>query len=134
MMSMTQVEVRRMTPKASDANALEADLHRARVLAKLLDSQFKVAGVRFGLEGLLGVIPVAGDAIGAALGLYPVWLARKHRLGKGVTAKMAANLAVELAGGAIPWVGDLFDVAFKANLRNLKLLEKAIEERESGAR
>jgi hypothetical protein len=129
-MNMTRVEVRRLMQKASCADALEVDLQRARILAKLLDSQFNVAGVRFGLEGLLGVIPVAGDAIGAALGLYPVWLARKHKLGKAVTAKMAANLAVELAGGAIPWIGDLFDVAFKANLRNLKLLEKAVVERD----
>ena len=129
---MTHVAVRRISPKVTKAAELETDLQRARILAKLLDSQFSVGGFRFGLEGLLGMVPVAGDAIGGLLGLYPVWLARKHKLPKSVAAKMAANLAVEVAGGAIPWVGDFFDVAFKANLRNLKLLETAIAERGSG--
>jgi hypothetical protein len=126
---MTRVAVRRVSRNVSKADALETDLQRARVLAKLLDSQFQLGGIRFGLEGILGVIPIAGDALGGLLGLYPVWLARKHKLPKSVAAKMVANLGVEIAGGAIPWVGDLFDVAFKANLRNLKLLEKAIEDR-----
>ena len=128
---MTRVAVRRISPKVTKAAELETDLQRARILAKLLDSQFSVGGIRFGLEGILGVIPVAGDALGGLLGLYPVWLARKHKLPKSVAAKMVANLGVEIAGGAIPWVGDLFDVAFKANLRNLKLLEKAIKARGS---
>jgi hypothetical protein len=125
-MSMTRVAVRRVMPGTSQFDSLETDLQRARILARLLDAQFSIGGVRFGLEGLLGVVPVAGDVVGALFGLYPVWLAKKHKLGKAVTAKMTANLAIELAGGAIPWIGDLFDVAFKANLRNLKLLEKAV--------
>lgn len=106
---------------------LETDLRRARTLAKLLDTQFKLGGVRFGLEALLGLVPVAGDTIGALAGLYPLWIANRHKLGKRVQAKMAANLAIEFGGGLIPWVGDFFDVAFKANIRNVKLLEKAAE-------
>lgn len=106
---------------------LETDLRRARTVAKLLDTQFKIGGVRFGLEALLGLVPVAGDTIGALAGLYPLWIANRHKLGKGVQAKMAANLAVEWTGGLIPGVGDFFDVAFKANIRNVKLLEKAAE-------
>lgn len=104
---------------------LQTDLRRARVLAKLLDTQFKLAGVRFGLEGLLGLVPVAGDTVGVLAGLYPIWIAHRHKLGKGVQARMAANLAIEFSGGLLPWVGDFFDVAYKANLRNYKLLEGA---------
>lgn len=104
---------------------LQKDLKRARVVADLLDTKFKLGGVRFGLEGILGLVPVAGDAIGVVAGLYPLYVANRHHLGKGVQAKMAANLLIEFAGGAVPWVGDLFDVAFKANIRNVKLLEKA---------
>jgi hypothetical protein len=104
---------------------LGTDLRRARILAKLLDTQFKLGGVRFGLEALLGLVPVAGDTVGALAGLYPLWIANRHKLGKGVQAKMAANLAIEFGGGLLPWVGDFFDVAFKANIRNVKLLEKA---------
>jgi len=104
---------------------LERDLKRARLLAKMLDTQFRVGRVRFGLEGLLGLIPVAGDTVGAVLGLYPIYVARRHGLGNRVQAKMALNLAVEWAGGLTPVLGDLFDVAFKANVRNVKLLEDA---------
>jgi hypothetical protein len=107
---------------------LQTDLRRARTLAKLLDTQFKVGGVRFGLEAVLGLVPVAGDTVGALAGLYPIWIANRHKLGKGVQAKMAANLAIEWTGGLIPGLGDFFDVAFKANIRNVKLLERAAEQ------
>ena len=102
---------------------LETDLRRARQVAKLLDAQFEVAGVKFGLEAVLGLVPVVGDTVGALAGLYPLWVANRHKLGKTVQARMAANLAIEWGGGLLPWVGDFFDVAFKANLRNVKLLE-----------
>lgn len=109
-------------PKAPD---LQKDLARARWLADLLDTKFKVGGVRFGLEGLLGLVPVVGDTLGTIAGLYPLWVANRHKLGKRVQARMAANLLVEWGVGMVPWVGDAFDVAFKANVRNVKLLEKA---------
>jgi hypothetical protein len=108
---------------------LDTDLRRARQIAKLLDSQFEVAGVKFGLEAFLGLVPVVGDTVGVLAGLYPLWVANRHKLGKAVQAKMAANLAVEWGGGLLPWVGDFFDVAFKANLRNVKLLEEEIARR-----
>lgn len=115
----------RRTKFARSAPDLQTDLARARWLADLLDTKFKVAGVRFGLEGLLGLVPVVGDTLGTVAGLYPLWVAARHRLGKGVQARMAANLLVEWGAGMVPWVGDAFDVAFKANIRNVKLLEKA---------
>jgi hypothetical protein len=111
---------------------LDADLRRARQIATLLDAQFEVAGVKFGLEAFLGLVPVVGDTIGTVAGLYPLWVANRHKLGKSVQAKMAANLAVEWGGGLLPWVGDFFDVAFKANLRNVKLLEEEVAKRQAG--
>jgi hypothetical protein len=104
---------------------LESDLRRARQIADLLDTKFELAGMRFGLEAVLGLVPVVGDTLGAVAGLYPLWVANRHKLGKGVQARMAANLAIEWGGGLIPYVGDFFDVAFKANIRNFKLLESA---------
>src|SRR5690348_15931767 len=112
--------------KSKNTGHLDRDLKRARVLAKLLDTQFRVAGVRFGVEGLLGLLPVAGDTVGVVLGLYPLYLAQRHGLGKKVQARMALNLAVEWVGGLTPVVGDMFDVAFKANVRNVKLFEEAV--------
>jgi hypothetical protein len=112
--------------------SLDTDLRRARHVAVLLDSQFEVAGVRFGIEGILGFVPVVGDTLGTLAGVYPIWIANRHKLGKSVQAKMAANLLVEWGGGLLPWVGDFFDVAFKANIRNYRLLERAVAERPLG--
>ena len=115
----------RRSGRVRKAPDLEVDLARARFVADLLDTKFSVGGIRFGLEGLLGLVPVVGDTIGAVAGMYPLWVANRHKLGKGVQARIAANLLVEWGAGMVPWVGDLFDVAFKANVRNVKLLEKA---------
>ncbi len=102
-----------------------ARLARLRRLAWLLDAQFGLPGTRFrfGLNSLFGLAPVAGDALLGLVSLYIVWEARKLGAPNGLLARMLANVAVEVGGGAIPVLGDLFDVAFKANLRNLALLE-----------
>jgi hypothetical protein len=106
-----------------------ADLNRARRLADLLDAEFQIAGIRFGFDALVGLIPGIGDALGFFAGLYPVHLVRKHGLGRRVEQRMIANLIIDAVGGMIPIVGDLFDVSFKANLKNLALLERAIGDR-----
>ena len=111
---------------------LDADLARARWLANLLDSQFNLMGVEFGLDAIVGLIPVVGDAITSVAALYPVHLAKKHNLGKTLQARMAFNVLMDFAAGAVPVIGDLVDVAYKANLKNLKLLEKAVEKRKRG--
>ena len=113
-------------PAAPD---LELDLARARRLAHLMDSQFSLAGVKFGLDAIVGLIPVVGDVTTAVASLYPIWVAKRHNLGTTVQARMALNVAADLLPGLIPIVGDMIDVAFKANLKNLKLLEKAAEKR-----
>ena len=108
---------------------LQADLRRARRLADLLDAEFSLAGIRFGFDALVGLVPVVGDSIGFFAGLYPIHLVRKHGLGKRVEQRMIANLMIDSIGGMIPVIGDFFDVSFKANLKNLALLERAIADR-----
>jgi hypothetical protein len=108
---------------------LKVDLERARKLATLLDSQFSVAGVKFGLDAIVGLVPVVGDTLTALAGLYPIWVARRHNLGKTVQARMALNVVADWAAGSIPVIGDLIDVTYKSNLKNLKLLERAAERR-----
>ncbi len=102
-----------------------ARLARLRRLAWLLDAQFGLPGTRFrfGVNSLFGLAPVAGDALLGVVSLYIVWEARRLGAPNGLLARMLANIAVEVGGGAIPVLGDLFDMAFKANLRNLALLE-----------
>ena len=104
---------------------LQADLARARQLAHWLDAKFEVGGVRFGLQGIVGLLPIGGDLITTAAGLYPLVVAYRHKLGSNVMTRLVANLGVQFFMGLVPWVGDYADVWFKANLRNLAVLERA---------
>jgi hypothetical protein len=108
---------------------LATDVERVRKLANWLDSRFSVAGVRFGLDGLVGLIPAVGDTIMALVALYPLAVARRHGLGGWVQAKIVGNIAADWLVGLVPVVGDLFDVGFKSNLRNLRVIERAAERR-----
>ncbi len=116
--------------RAGTAASLEQDLAIARRLAKLMDSQFEIAGVKLGLDSLVGLVPVAGDLVSLGIGLYPIFLARKHGLGKLIVTRMLMNLGTDFVVGAVPLVGDVADVFFKANLKNLKLLEDALLKRQ----
>jgi hypothetical protein len=127
-MSAIPVDVHRVPAGASRLD-LEADLERVRKLAKLLDAQFTIAGVKVGWDAIAGLVPVVGDLATAVVGIYPIHVARKHGFGKALRARMAANLLLDWAAGEVPLLGDLFDVAFKANLKNLALLERAVEKR-----
>ncbi len=102
-------------------------------LSRLLDDSFGIPGTRwrFGLDGLLGLIPGAGDAATAVLSAYIINEARKLGVRRGTLARMLGNLAVDVAVGAVPVIGDLFDVAFKANRRNMRLLVREL--RKTGA-
>ncbi len=109
----------------ADAAARLARLARLRRLARLMDAQFGLPGTRFrfGVDGLVGLAPVAGDLLTGLVSLYVVWEARSLGAPPALLARMLANVAVDVAGGALPVVGDLFDAAFKANIRNVALLE-----------
>lgn len=104
-------------------------LSRARALTRLLDTAAKVpgTGIRFGADAILGLIPGLGDVAGAVLAGYLVLLAQRLGAPRSVVLRMLGNVAVDTLGGTVPLVGDLFDVAFKSNTRNLALLERAIE-------
>jgi hypothetical protein len=102
----------------------EARLKRVRLLSRLLDEQFRVPGTtyRVGLDGLLGLIPGAGDAVGALLSTYILYEAIRLRAPSTVLLRMVANIGLDTLGGAIPVVGDIFDMAWKANKKNAALL------------
>ena len=97
------------------------------MIARAMDSQFEIAGVKFGWDSIVGLVPVAGDVVSALVGVYPILIAKKHNLSKVTRLRMAANFAMDLAFGAVPLAGDVFDVAFKANMKNLALLEREAE-------
>jgi hypothetical protein len=104
----------------------EDPLARARALTRLLDSAARVPGTsfRFGLDPILGLVPGLGDVAGAALSGYVVLLASRHGAPATVIVRMLGNVVVDTVGGTVPVIGDLFDAGWKANSRNLALLER----------
>jgi hypothetical protein len=114
-----------ITPPESGANERPAWAER---LVRFLDDGIAVPGTsyRIGFDGIAGLIfPAAGDALTAAGALSLFWLAVQRGVPRVVLARMALNVAIDAIVGSIPIVGDLFDFAFKANRKNLRLLERA---------
>jgi hypothetical protein len=98
-------------------------------LEQRLDRQFSLFGIQFGLDGVIGLVPVLGDVITSALGLYIILEARKLGATRWTMARMLLNWGIDFGLGALPVVGDLFDIAFKSNTKNLRLLISDLEKR-----
>ncbi len=97
---------------------------RLRRVAWLLDSSIRLpGGFRIGLDGILGLVPGAGDLLAALLSSYIVAEAARLRVPGSVLLRLVGNIGLELVIGLVPVVGDLFDLVFKANERNVRLIE-----------
>jgi hypothetical protein len=96
-------------------------------LARVLDDIFEIpgTGIRFGLDAIVGLIPGIGDMITAAAGMLIVYAAWNRGLPKVTMGRMVANIAIDSLVGSMPIVGDIFDVAWKANRKNYELLTRA---------
>jgi hypothetical protein len=107
----------------------EQRLKRLEAMAKLLDIAFILPGtkIRYGIDGLIGLIPVVGDIIATALSLWLVREARALGAPWHVTARMLGNVAVQGVIGTVPVAGDAFDVLFRANMRNARILRRWLE-------
>jgi hypothetical protein len=105
------------------ASVDRAAVTRMRFVARVLDDSVRIPGTEFriGLDPVLGLLPVAGDAVSGALSLYIVVESARLGVSPKTLFGMLANVGVDVAGGSIPVVGDLFDAAWKANTRNLRL-------------
>jgi hypothetical protein len=99
-------------------------------LAKLMDAQFRVPGTdfRFGLDSVIGLIPGVGDLSTFAVSGYMLSLMAKNGASGFVLARMSLNIVIDAIFGSIPILGDLFDVAFKANMRNMRLMQEHYKE------
>jgi hypothetical protein len=117
------------SPTDSPPYASDPSLARVRVVARLLDDAVRVPFTRrrVGLDSLLGLLPVGGDAVGALLSLYVVVEAYRLGASRRVLARMLGNLALDFVVGVVPVVGDVFDAVWKANQRNVALLEDHYE-------
>lgn len=99
---------------------------RIEALAKVLDSAVRIPGtnVVMGVDAVLGLVPVVGDAISGAIASYIIWEARRLGAPRWLITRMAVNTALDTAVGSIPVFGDMFDVAYKSNLKNVALLKR----------
>lgn len=110
-------------PYESD-ETLPSDLRAMRRFAHLLDRAIAIPGTRqhVGLDSAIGLVPGVGDAFAALISLVFIASAWRHRVPGRILFRMTGNILVDLGIGVIPVVGDLFDIAFKDNLRNVELL------------
>jgi len=104
----------------------EQRLARLDALAKLLDVAFILPGtnIRYGIDGIIGLIPVIGDLITTAISLWLVREARALGAPWHITTRMLANVALDGVVGMVPLAGDAFDVMFRSNVRNVRMLKK----------
>lgn len=102
---------------------------RIEAMERMLEGLIAVPGLgrKVGLDALLGLVPVAGDAIAALLGLYLVWEARNLGMPRWQLWRMAGNVGFDALVGAVPVAGDLFDFLYRSNTRNLKIVLKHLD-------
>ncbi len=128
--------LRRMTaelPLGTDPHSVR---RRVETLEQMLEGLFEipVLGRRVGLDAILGLVPVAGDAITAAMGLYLVWEARNLGMPRWQLWRMAGNVGIDTLVGAVPVAGDLFDLLYRSNSKNLKIIRKHLDKHHPGTK
>jgi hypothetical protein len=113
-------------PTGSDPAAVR---QRIEGMERLLERSFTIPGINraVGLDAIVGLVPVVGDVVSAAMGAYLIWEARNLGLPKWKLYRMAGNVAFDTAVGAIPVVGDAFDLVFRSNTRNLRMIRRHLD-------
>jgi hypothetical protein len=116
------------------SHAAGTDEHDARLahldrLTDLLDSRWRIPGTRIpiGIDGIASIVPGIGDTATGVISAYIVWQATRFGVPKSVLLRMAGNVGLDWAVGSIPVLGTLFDIGFKANRRNMRLLREHLE-------
>ncbi len=102
---------------------------RIEIVEQLLERSFTVPGTKLpvGLDSIIGLVPVAGDILAAAMGLYCVWEARNLGMSKWHLVRMTGNIGFDTLVGMIPLAGDAFDFLFRSNTRNLRIVRKHLD-------
>lgn len=118
---------------ARDLPGLGNDPHsirqRVEAMEQLLEGLFVIPGTnrRVGLDSMIGLVPVIGDLVTAAMGAWIVWEGKNLGMSKWQLTRMAANVGVDTLLGAIPFVGDAFDFFYKSNTKNLRIIRKHLD-------
>lgn len=127
---------RRVSKLSADKSVVETEeiaiaLQRMKAVAEFMDTAYRIPGTnfRFGWDAILGLIPGVGDLATGIVSASIVGYAVRLGVRKRTLARMLANMGVDMTVGAVPLLGDIFDARFKANLRNVALLEREIAKR-----
>lgn len=120
-----------LIPNRRDPAALRK---RIETMEFLLERSFTLPGLNrpVGLDAIIGLVPVVGDVITAMMGTYIVWEARNLGMPKWKLWRMIGNIGVDTALGAIPFIGDAFDLLFRSNTRNLKIIKAHLDRHHPG--
>lgn len=105
---------------------MEKHIRAARGMTNFLEGKYKIFGLRFGADALIGVIPGIGDIIPMLLSFYLIWIAIRMELPARKVGQMITNICIDFVIGSVPVLGDFADFIFKANIKNLALLEEHI--------
>ena len=118
-------------PRRPNEAEIQAALRRVEQLSYWMDERFELPGTRLrvGLDGIIGLIPGVGDAATNLVTAYIIYEAWRLGIPSALLGRMLANLGIDTVVGAVPLVGDLFDIGFKANRRNVRLLRRHLAER-----
>jgi len=102
---------------------------RIEMMEHLLEGMLVLPGTRFrfGLDAILGLVPILGDLLSASMGVWIIWEARNLGMSRWQLLRMSANVGIDTAIGAIPLVGDAFDFVFRSNSRNLRIIRKHLD-------
>jgi hypothetical protein len=120
-----------MSQATLSADEIAKILRRVKRIAWLTDTAWRIpfTRIRFGLDSLIGLMPGLGDGVMMLVSIYTIVLAHKAGAPGNLLLRMATNVAVDFGAGSIPLVGDIFDLVFKSNVRNLNLLTEFLEKK-----
>lgn len=136
-MAISEEQLRRLAEQepgvSHDPQAIRT---RVEAMEKILERAFVIPGINrpVGLDAIVGLVPVVGDIATALMGAYIVWEARNLGMSKMQLTRMAANIGIDTALGAIPLAGDLFDFFWRSNTRNLRIIRKHLDKHHPGTR
>ncbi|MBY8821483.1 DUF4112 domain-containing protein [Sphingomonas colocasiae] len=102
---------------------------RVEAMEAVLERVFVIPGINrpVGLDSIVGLVPVVGDIVTAAMGAWIVWEARNLGMSKFQLARMAANVGIDTLLGAVPIAGDLFDFLYRSNTKNLRIIKRHLD-------
>ena len=136
-MAISEEQLKRLAEQLPDVSRdPQAVRGRVEAMEKILERAFVIPGINrpIGMDSIVGLIPVVGDIVTAAMGAYIIWEARNLGMSRMQLTRMAANVGIDTALGAIPLAGDLFDFIWRSNSKNLRIIRKHLDKHHPGTR